>query len=503
MRYPFSHIAAICQFSALVLLAGCKKPTEEQEPLQTDFDVDQGGLITQVSVEIHPKVETVLVVRWTQARDTLSTSIQYTFENDAWLETPATPCRAGAHEAVLLGIPEKTDVTFYFETVEDSESSRVDGGIPDGGVPDSGLTAPKQFTATTGEIPKKMPRPTVLAFHPELADSARWMLGSVEDTPSKGSYYVGPFWIYIIDRKGRIVWYYADLGDNPCMAYPRVARDGSHLYIEKRMFYAMGSYRPRVVRMTLDYNNIETISIPGLDDCIDVTDDGGILFNEWTVSDEAYLKERRPDGTERRIWSCGAWAETVGVTDIAHYCYSNTVNWNPTDDTVLLSFPYINTAVQIDRQTGALLRQWGDAAGSYGFAPTTWSFEFNHFPNLTPDGTLLISTHAPGHEDKMAVGEHRFVEFTIDSAGQRLVEKWVYGEGVDDWPQFKGEAQRLENGNALVNYGTGGIIREVTPDKKTAWHVKWDADFSDDRFNKMVGHTILLDALYPLCNGWD
>ena len=67
---------------------------------------------------------------------------------------------------------------------------------------------------------------------------------------------------------------------------------------------------------------------------------------------------------------------------------------------------------------------------------------------------------------------------------------------------YKGEAQRLDNGNTLVNYGTGGVIREVTPGKETAWHVKWDADFSDDHFNKMVGHTILIDDLYTLCRGW-
>ena len=38
---------------------------------------------------------------------------------------------------------------------------------------------------------------------------------------------------------------------------------------------------------------------------------------------------------------------------------------------------------------------------------------------------------------------------------------------------------------------------------ETAWHVKWDADFEDDRFNKMVGHTILIDDLYALVRGWE
>ena len=40
---------------------------------------------------------------------------------------------------------------------------------------------------------------------------------------------------------------------------------------------------------------------------------------------------------------------------------------------------------------------------------------------------------------------------------------------------YKGMAIRLPNGNTLANYGTGGVIREITPDKQTAFHVKFDA----------------------------
>ena len=35
-------------------------------------------------------------------------------------------------------------------------------------------------------------------------------------------------------------------------------------------------------------------------------------------------------------------------------------------------------------------------------------------------------------------------------------------------------AIRLPNGNTLGNYGTGGAIREITPDKQTVFHVKFD-----------------------------
>ena len=220
---------------------------------------------------------------------------------------------------------------------------------------------------------------------------------------------------------------------------------------------------------------------------------------------ESYLKEMRPDGTIREIWDCRAWTEGHGVDPgDSNTCYTNTINWSPLTDSVLMSFPGYNTVVEIDRGTGELVSQWGDLPGSdWTFSPDSWSFVWNHFANISVNGTLFVSSHMPGHEDTEDPGEHRFMEFTIDRENRVLIENWMYGEGIDDWPMYKGEAFLMDNGNILGNYGTGGIIREITPEMETAWHVKWDADFSDDHFNRMVGHNLLVDDLYALCRGWE
>lgn len=126
------------------------------------------------------------------------------------------------------------------------------------------------------------------------------------------------------------------------------------------------------------------------------------------------------------------------------------MNWNPLNDTVPMSFPYLNTVLEIDRGTGAILGRYGD----------------------------------------------------VDIAGKTLKEKWIYREG-DEYAMYMGEAHKVQNGNGnvLANYGTGGVIKEMAPNKQTAWCVKWDAPFSDDQNNKMVGHCTLLDDLYALNRG--
>jgi hypothetical protein len=109
----------------------------------------------------------------------------------------------------------------------------------------------------------------------------------------------------------------------------------------------------------------------------------------------------------------------------------------------------------------------------------------------------------PGYTDFNTTptpNQHAFLEFTIDRQNQRLVEKWRYTEGTE-WPRSKGMAIRLPNGNTLGNYGTGGVIREVTPDKQTAFHVKFDFDGGNDAYNKMVGNNVLIDDLYALNGG--
>jgi hypothetical protein len=202
------------------------------------------------------------------------------------------------------------------------------------------------------------------------------------------------------------------------------------------------------------------------------------------------------DGTVRPIWSC---TDYFGG---AFSCYSNTVNWNPIDDTVLLSFPGENTVVEIDRASGELVGQYGDAPGSWAFSPDTWEFEYQHFANITSEGTLMVSSHMPGNEDTTAAVEyqHAFMEFDVDRTNQTLIERWVYNDGPE-WAMYKGMAIRLPNGNVLANYGTGGVIREITPDKQTAFHVKFDAPAGDDFFNKMVGNNVLIDDLYALNGG--
>ena len=434
--------------------------------------------VGEVAVAVHDEVNTILVVTWDQLLSSDEVFLEFGFEDGSVMTSRAKSGETGARRDVVLGVPGDTEVTIRIV----NRRGDID-------------YQSREYTGTTGAIPSGMPRPEVLAYDSTSASPDRFLFGAVEDSDggcdNQSCFYHTTFWLYIMDRQGRIVWYYADPASNATSSFQRVARDGEYIWIEKRPFGA-GSERG-VLKMTLDWEYYEEIPVDGLSDCIDVTDDGSLLYD---VTPSYELREMSRDGEIRDIWSC---PEHFGNR---FNCYSNTVNWDPASDTVMLSFPYSNTVVQIDRQTGDVVGQYGEAAGSYSFEPSPWAFEFQHFANITPDGTLLVSSHLPGNPetDEPVAYQHAFEEFTIDHENERLIQKWIYSEGPE-WAMYKGMAIRLPNGNTLANYGTGGVIREITPDKETAFHVKFDVPTGDDFFNKMVGHNVLIDDLYALNGG--
>jgi hypothetical protein len=446
------------------------------------YDAVSDDYAGDVTIAVHDRVRTMLVVEWTQLLAAERAWLEFSFEGGETARSRARAAEPGPQRDVVLGVPAETEVSVRI--VSEADGVR---------------TASSEYRATTGALPASLPRPTLFTFDAARASPERFLLGAVEDSLGgrDAGYYFRTFFVYAMDRKGRIVWYYADPSTNATSSFQRVARDGEYLWIEKRAF--AGGLAESVVKMTLDHEYFEKIAVPGLSDCIDVTDDGALLYDV-----EGELFERSANGATRSIWSCRARFGS------AFHCYTNTVNWYAGEDTVLLSFPYENTVVEVARQTGALVGQYGSARGSYAFAPplaeppAAWAFAFQHFPNRTPEGTLLVSTHAPGCARTPVPGEHRhaFVEFDIDRATKTLTERFRYTKGPE-WPAAKGMAIRVSNGNTLVNYGTGGVIREVTAEGRTVFGVKFDVPSGNDFFNKMVGHNVLLDDLYALNGGPD
>jgi hypothetical protein len=438
--------------------------------------------VSNVVVAVHEEVNTILDVTWNQTMAADTVSLEFTFENGEILRSRAKPGAVGMKSDVVLGVPGSTAVTIRVVSRVGSVSYPT-----------------RDYMGTTGAIPSGLPVATVTMYDAMRASPERYMFGGVENSNVTASctssqprscYNAGTFWSYIMDRKGRMVWYYSDPTSNATSSFQRVARDGEYIWIEKRPYGGPGSRS--VLKMTLDHSYFENIPVSDLADAIDVTPDGSLLYD----GTDDVLKERTRAGQTRNIWNC-RMAMGSGFA-----CYSNTVNWNEAANTIFMSFPDENTVAEIHRQSGMLVATYGDHAGSYAFSPANYTFEFQHFPNTTSTGTMMISSHEPGHNDTYmaTAGDHQFQEWRINRQTMTLEQVWMYNAGPE-WAMWKGMAIKLANGNVLANYGSGGVIREITQDKATVFHVKFDDPDGDDFYNKYVGNNVFVDDLYALNGG--
>src|SRR5262245_8185554 len=238
--------------------------------------------VSGVTVTVSPMVNTILIVSWTQARAADQGFLEFSFAGSSVMTSRAVAGAAGAHRDVVLGIPGSTAVTVRIV----SRLSGVDYKTRD-------------YQGTTGAVPTGMPVAQVSMYDATAASPDRWLFGVVENSPgtcaNRSCYLVGPYWVYIMDRQGRVVWYYTDTTSNASIGFPRVARDGEYIWIDKARTGTRGVLKTTLDRQTFTQN----VAVSGLADAIDVTTDGSLLYD---ANNE--LRELTRAGTTRTIWSC-------------------------------------------------------------------------------------------------------------------------------------------------------------------------------------------------------
>jgi Arylsulfotransferase (ASST) len=178
-----------------------------------------------------------------------------------------------------------------------------------------------------------------------------------------------------------------------------------------------------------------------------------------------YLVEMTTDGTT--VWEWRTW-EHIRTDDYPILCpsddrtewtHANAVSELP-DGNILLSFRNTSHVVRINRQTGEV--EW-----RLGPPPLSGQHGINPLPN----GNYLLFDNGPFRADIGAPLFSRVLE--IDPGTNEIV--WRYQDGANqlNWPSFfssiLSNAQRLPNGNTLINEGLSGRFFEVTPEGDVVW----------------------------------
>lgn len=459
----------------LSLLLAC--PPAKPPPGDTATGTEDGGggedgggftppfTMPTLTLTVHPEVSTLLVASWPQTAAVDEAWIEFSFEGQS-LRTPAEPLRVGPQEQVLLGIPAATAVKARLFVVHGGETLQSE-----------------EASGTTGSLPADLVVPTLVKAATSAASPQPWALTAVD----VGGYnFYGPFYVVILDRLGRVVWY-ESVDDSRLTWQPRPSLDGTHLVYEASTYYVFDSgVLPSIKRMTLDGAYEEETFIEGMGLAWSELSDGSFLFDHAESGYEYHLERLYPDGERDRLWSCYPW---MSAYDRGYWaCAPNAIVVDPVRNTALYSMFQTSTVVELDIETGERLRHFGQIADGYAFDPSTSVFDLQHYPNWTPGGTLLASTHQRGAPNRQFIREYE-----VDEGAQTLRMISSVELPVGYYAQYAGGAIRLANGNTMVTVGTDGAVLELDPSGEIAWELDWAGH--------LVGNVLLLDDLYALNQG--
>lgn len=443
---------------ALLLATACSPEVETGEPWADPW-LDEVGWV------LHPEIGSIVQVSWRQEVDGDSW-VEYRFDGDRWLTSPAVQRDEGEHEQLLLGIP--YDTKLQLRVVAE------DGAV---------VQRSQVLAAHTDPLPSQVLQPRLLVAEPDRWEpTGAWLLGSMNTTMP--GWQSGDFFTFILDRRGRVVWA-RETPDQHFTMQVRAALDGASILADENTFWSTWDFDEpsQIHRLLLDGTVLDSREVPDANHPYTELPDGRIAWWAMPGEGEGELRVLETDGAVRTIWSCLDFFAELGVEGS---CLGNTVSWRQADDSFLVSLALQDLVIHVDHSSGETLRFFGQHEGAWAFEPAEASFWMQHGVAFTDAGTLLLSTHA-SEDDETGVAR----EYSLEEDSQVLRQVWSYGEGLGVLAGLGGEAQRLPGGNTLHNYGTTPRVKEITPDGELAWDVEWEAD-------RLIGHTTWLSELYSL-----
>ena len=173
-----------------------------------------------------------------------------------------------------------------------------------------------------------------------------------------------------------------------------------------------------------------------------------------------YLVELTKDG--KKVWEWRTWEHMdpgeypipLVQNERAEWTHGNAIAEMP-DGNVLVSFRNISTIVKIDRKSG-------DVVWKLGAPPLSGQ----HAPVPLPNGNILIFDNGPTRLDR-TFPFSRVIE--VNPATNEIVWKYQDANAQGFYSDRISNAQRLLNGNTLINEGMFGRFFEVTPAGEVVW----------------------------------
>ncbi len=412
----------------------------------------------------------VPVIEWS-SEDAGTSWVEFGLDEDYGMVTPTSDEPSTSHSHHLLGMPPLSEVFFRAYTEVDGKQRWASGSV------------------VTEGVPPELPDFRITVPLPEDYDSDPYILGTA---------FGGQPVVFAMDRRGNWLWYRMVDGDKNPIELAFDPSTGDVLF--NSFLTDHGEDDSNVTRASFDCEEDEDIDTPLGHHAFTVLPDGSIAYiaievQDYDIGDAEGSVPWVGDaiqivGEDEPIWSTWEWREPEKVDgwDGTFYpqghdwTHANALHYSQERDSYLLSLRNYDMILEVAGDGSQVLHEYGGDFG-YAFDEGSRAFNYQHDPDWTADGTLLMISTDVDTDETTAV------EYEVDHDAQLLREVWSHGDGEGFSVLIQGTARDLPNGNRLVNLGSEGVIREVTYEGEVVWEMSALA-------GSAVGNTIPFPDMY-------
>ncbi len=446
-------------FLLLVLLSSvaCSDPVQSAaDSGGSDLGTDKWGppvKLTNLSITRLATMPTMLKVSWESSRPCTS-RVKFGTSAAHDLSTPQTSTPATKHQATLIGLPASSDV--FVEAV----------ATPADGAPSASIKG----KARTGAQPSTLP---VLKF------------SSKDPSKVAGGYtlilvlFAKSTWITIVDIKGRFVWWKKA---NLRVLSAHLSIDRKAVVLLKRAYST--TVGGLVERIPLDGSaSSEVKATGGHTEFVEIAD-GKYAVLGWDIRKYGNRKilgntimEVSAGAPIKVAWNIfdhikpnlnmtfnnGIYGADPTVEDWSHV---NGIHYDQKSNSYYVTTgPALNMAIRYERGKSKI--RWslganGTIKAGDGSKPVSSPHSIQNLDS--PNKVLLFNRDVPG-------GCSYVSEVAVDETNKKATTTWSHKSKAGYQVYFLGDAERLHNGNTLINWTTSGHIEEVTKSGEVVWSV--------------------------------
>jgi hypothetical protein len=181
------------------------------------------------------------------------------------------------------------------------------------------------------------------------------------------------------------------------------------------------------------------------------------------------------DENKNVVFQWRSW-DHIPITDAMHenltapsidYVHGNAIEID-NDGNLMISSRHLDEITKINRTTGEIIWRWGGKKNQFTFINDPIGFCYQHGIRRLPNGNVILYDNGNYHTPQVS----RAVEYALNEVNLTATKVWEYYNEPNIFGSSMGFAQRLENGNTLISWGsTNPTLTEVKPDGSKALEI--------------------------------